>query len=143
VRFQLCCVCFAYAVRLAFVLRVFRFLPASGPWHRQPALWSLTCVSGNLGLPECAPLNDVPAGGHAWSAAPAAGLLLGKHSISFGCCLQAQCARCLPNNSALHCSCCLLVVPCVQADLKAVCSRDAAINAQLEQEAARLMALPA
>lgn len=42
----------------------------------------------------------------------------------------------------LRCSCCLLVVP-VQADLKAVCSRDAAINAQLQQEAARLMVLPA
>ncbi|KAI3425309.1 hypothetical protein D9Q98_009074 [Chlorella vulgaris] len=31
----------------------------------------------------------------------------------------------------------------LQADLKAVCSRDAAINAQLQQEAARLMVLPA
>jgi hypothetical protein len=35
------------------------------------------------------------------------------------------------------------VLPLLQAELKAVCSRDAAIAAQLEQEAVKLAALPA
>ena len=37
----------------------------------------------------------------------------------------------------------LLCLWWVQAELKAVCSRDASITAQLQQEASKLMSLPA